>query len=315
MNKTQIYMLTKSEFLENKAKRESVAYENLMQAKQDPIFSSLFHKERTLRFDIAKYKAIKKDCPELIEELNNTINQKNKRLNELNIEEKSLYPIYNCNKCEDSGFLKNGRQCECFVKAFKDKIIKESSKNLSKLPTFDMYNEKVAKNEKHQTQLLKLKQFMQNWVDNTSNDKKHLITISGDTGVGKTYLTECTATYALKKGYLVSLLSSFGMNNLFLKYISSKNEEKTTTFDSLMDPELLIIDDLGAEPIIKNVTIEYLYLIISERLSANKSTIITTNLGPEIIRDRYGERIFSRLFNKKESFNALIIGNDLRINK
>ena len=178
-----------------------------------------------------------------------------------------------------------------------------------------MYNEKVAKNEKHQTQLLKLKQFMQNWVDNTSNDKKHLITISGDTGVGKTYLTECTATYALKKGYLVSLLSSFGMNNLFLKYISSKNEEKTTTFDSLMDPELLIIDDLGAEPIIKNVTIEYLYLIISERLSANKSTIITTNLGPEIIRDRYGERIFSRLFNKKESFNALIIGNDLRINK
>ena len=45
MNKTQIYMLTKSEFLENKAKRESVAYENLMQANKTLFFLLYFIKK------------------------------------------------------------------------------------------------------------------------------------------------------------------------------------------------------------------------------------------------------------------------------
>ena len=315
MNKTQIYMLVKSEFLEKKAQKESIAYENLINAKQDSKFLDLYHKERTLRFDIAKNKSNKQPTKLLEEQLEDIVNLKMQRLQELNIDEKTLSPIYDCNKCEDSGFLKNGRRCECFDKKLKEKLIQESSKNLNTLPTFELYNEKVAKNPEHQNQLLKLKKFMQSWVDNTSEQKQHLITISGDTGVGKSYLTECTATYALKKGYLVSLITAFSMNNLYLKYTSSKNEEKVATFDSLMDPDLLIIDDLGAEPIINNVTIEYLYLILSERLQNKKATIITTNLEPTLLRDRYGERIFSRIFNKRESFNAKIIGSDLRINK
>lgn len=315
MNKTQIYMLVKSEFLEKKAQKESVAYENLMNAKKDLNFLDLYHKERSLRFDIAKNKSNKISTSILEEQLEDVIKLKKQRLDDLKIDENTLSPIYDCKKCEDSGFLKNGKRCECFDKKLKEKLIQESSKNISNLPTFDSFNEKVAKSTEHQNQLLKLKKFMQSWVDNTSDNKQHLITISGDTGVGKSYLTECTATYALKKGYLVSLLTAFSMNNLFLKYISSKNEEKSATFDSLMDPDLLIIDDLGAEPIINNVTVEYLYLIISERLQNKKSTIITTNLEPLSLRDRYGERIFSRLFNKNESFNAKIIGSDLRINK
>jgi len=315
MNKTQIYMLTKSEFLEKKAQKESIAYENLMNAKKDTKFLDLYHKERTLRFDIAKNKINKIPTKMLEEQLEDVVELKIQRLHELKINEKDLSPIYDCVKCEDSGFLKNGKRCDCFNKKLKEKLISESSKNLSTLPTFDLYNEKIAKNPEHQNQLLKLKKFMQSWVDNTSDDKQHLITICGDTGVGKSYLTECTATYALKKGYLVSLITAFSMNNIFLKYISSKNEEKIATFDSLMDPDLLIIDDLGAEPVINNVTIEYLYLILSERLQNKKSTIITTNLDPNIIRDRYGERIFSRIFNKRESFNAKITGSDLRINK
>lgn len=315
MNKTQIYMLVKSEFLEKKAKAESIAYENLTNAKHDDKFLSYFHKERELRFEIAKNKSNKTPVNLLQEQLDDIVLLKKKRLQELNIDEQTLLPKYECKKCEDNGFYSNGKMCECFDKRLKEKLIQESSQNLNKLPTFELYDENVAKTEEHKNQLIKLKKFMQSWVDNKTTEKQHLITISGDTGVGKSYLTECTATYALKKGYLVSLITAFSMNNIFLKYISSKNEDKVATFDSLMDPDLLIIDDLGAEPVIKNVTIEYLYLIISERLSNKKSTIITTNLDPLAIRDRYGERIFSRLFNKQESFNAKIIGSDLRINR
>lgn len=245
MNKTQIYMLVKSEFLEKKAKAEADAYENLIKAKHDDKFLKYYHRERELRFDIAKGKSNKIAVNLLQEELEDVIRLKKQRLIELNIDEATLSPKYDCVKCEDSGFYSNGKMCACFDKKLKEKLIQESSQNLSKLPTFDLYNENIAKNEEHKNQLLKLKKFMQSWVDNKSEDKQHLITISGDTGVGKSYLTECTATYALKKGYLVSLITAFSMNNLFLKYISSKNEEKVATFDSLMDPDLLIIDDLG----------------------------------------------------------------------
>ena len=59
---------------------------------------------------------------------------------------------------------------------------------------------------------------------------------------------------------------------------------------------------------------EYLYLLISERLMQNKSTLITTNLDGEGILTRYGERIFSRIFNKRQCKIFQIKGADLRIN-
>ena len=53
--------------------------------------------------------------------------------------------------------------------------------------------------------------------------------------------------------------------------------------ENLIDPyltcDLLIIDDLGTEPTYKNVTKEYLYIVISERLKNNLNTIINTILG------------------------------------
>lgn len=315
MNKAQIYMLIKNEFREKKARAEDLAFELLQKAKRDPAFLELFKKERELTFDIAKCKSKGFDVSSLQDELKSTIILKSKRLQALGIDENHLIPQYSCKKCNDSGLNIKGKPCECFSKSLKQKLIEESSQNLTNLPTFDLFNEKIAKTTEHQTQLSKLKKFMQSWVDNNSTDKQHLICISGDTGVGKSYLTECTATYALKKGYLVSLLTAFSMNNLFLKYLSFNNEEKITAFDSLMDPDLLVIDDLGAEPLINNVTVEYLYLIISERLNNKKETIITTNLDGRGILERYGDRIFSRIFNKKDCFTAKIIGSDLRINK
>ena len=311
MNKTQIYMIVKSEFLEKKAHAEEIAYENLEKAKKDTKFFELFLKERELRFDIAKNKSNKKSTTDLENFLSDVLSQKQARLKELNIDEKTLSPIYECSKCEDSGFVK-GKKCECFEKRLKERLIQESSKNLTALPTFDLYNEKIAPQEDHQTQLLKLKKYMQSWVDKKKEEKQPLIFISGDTGVGKSFLTECTATYALKKGYLVSLITAFSMNNIFLKYAYSKNDEKLDVLDTLLDPDLLVIDDLGAEPLIKNITVEYLFILLSERLSQKKATIITSNLNASGIQERYGDRILSRIFNKQECFNIKITGSDLR---
>jgi len=139
--------------------------------------------------------------------------------------------------------------------------------------------------------------------------------LSGKTGVGKTFLTECIASEIIDGGHIVSFVSAFGMNNLFTSYHTTYDSSKPTFLSTLLDPDLLIIDDLGTEPIFKNITKEYLYLILSERSRQNKLTIISTNLDPIELMSRYNERISSRLFNKRESLLLQINGSDIRLNK
>lgn len=92
-------------------------------------------------------------------------------------------------------------------------------------------------------------------------------------------------------------------------------EQKQSYFNALIDPDVLILDDLGTEPLLKNVTLEYLYIILNERSRLGRLTVITTNLNIEGILKRYKERIFSRLLNKHESLAVYIDGEDLRLNK
>lgn len=69
-------------------------------------------------------------------------------------------------------------------------------------------------------------------------------------------------------------------------------EEKLQYLEPLIDCDLLIIDDLGTEPLYRNVSGEYLYTIINERKITKKHTLISTNLSLDDILNRYGERIF-----------------------
>jgi DNA replication protein DnaC len=63
---------------------------------------------------------------------------------------------------------------------------------------------------------------------------------------------------------------------------------------------------------IKNVTQEHIYNILNERLLHGRPFIITTNLSPAAIMEKYDQRIASRLLS------ATLIefrGEDLRIQK
>ena len=104
------------------------------------------------------------------------------------------------------------------------------------------------------------------------------------------------------------------MVELFTSYHTTLDLSKTDYLNSMLKSDCLLIDDLGTEPIKRNITLEYLYLILNERLNSNKKTIITTNLNLEEILSRYGERIFSRIANKKTSKCFQMQGNDLRLN-
>ena len=80
----------------------------------------------------------------------------------------------------------------------------------------------------------------------------------------------------------------------------------------LCDCDLLVIDDLGSEPVYKNVTEEYLLMIINRRAANEFPTIITTNLTQEQLLDRYGDRTLSRINDKRRGIFLELKGEDLR---
>ena len=82
---------------------------------------------------------------------------------------------------------------------------------------------------------------------------------------------------------------------------------------ALIEADLLVIDDLGAEQVYRNVTSHYLLSLLSERELKNLSTFVTSNLSSEEILARYDERIFSRLFDKRLSAVITFSGKDMRL--
>ena len=156
---------------------------------------------------------------------------------------------------------------------------------------------------------------MKEFVDKIGTTVYDNVVIIGDTGVGKTHLMECMTTYAIEKGIGVKYTTAFNFNQEMLKYHCAKLEDKSALIDDYLKCEILFIDDLGSENTIKNVTNEYLYSIINERMQNHRKTIITTNLDFEAIQEAYGDRVFSRLVHKKQSLQINFVGSDLRLKK
>lgn len=88
--------------------------------------------------------------------------------------------------------------------------------------------------------------------------------------------------------------------------------EKSATVSYILNCDLLILDDLGTE-LNNSFTSSQLYRVIDFRLIHQKSTIISTNLSFDDLREQYSERIFSRITS---SYSLLkLTGDDIRLKK
>lgn len=314
MNRNEIINLCVRELALNRANAENVAYLNLLKAKKSEEFLNIDKQERDLVFKVGKNKAFGIQDIELEKQLEDIRNQKKFIISKIGLSLEDLTPKYSCKNCNDTGYVKN-MMCPCLKTLINSMVLKHSGGEKTKLSSFEDFNENVANSDEHKLILTKLKSKFLSIAKNYTNEHPNFIMLSGKTGVGKTFLTECFASELIDNGYIVSFISAFGMNNMFASYHTTFDNTKTTYLNTLLDPDILIVDDLGTEPILRNITKEYLYLILSERSRLNKLTVVTTNLEPDELLSRYNERIFSRLFNKRESFLAQIKGTDIRLKK
>ena len=239
-------------------------------------------------------------------ELNASKEAMEKRLEQLKID--SIEPIYSCKKCEDSGFV-NGKYCTCLKKEISKILIKNSG--FPKLNSFSSSNFEIFSNKE---EIKKIYDIMQKWCNKES--EKTLVYLLGNTGTGKTFLTSCMATEFISQGKIVYLTTAFNLSQDFLKFHRSfDDKQKAGVFENYLETEVLFIDDLGTEPIYNNVTREYLYLLINERKNKGLRTIISSNLEPFDIRDKYDERIFSRIMDKEHSIVLKLDSKDVRLKK
>jgi len=151
-----------------------------------------------------------------------------------------------------------------------------------------------------------------NAVDTASdeNDRRNII-FSGNTGVGKTYLSNCIAKVLLDRYYSVIYLSAKELFEALVKVKMEKSEDQKylLLIEEVYESDMLIIDDLGTELSNHFTTTEFFH-IINRRVNTEKSTIISTNLSLDEMRDIYSERVTSRI--RKSFMYIRLFGNDIR---
>ena len=294
--------------LKRKLYAEEVADKNLNMVLKDEEIRILFVACKKLVVDIAKLEVSGGDASAEKKKYNDNRQLIANILKSRGVDKSILRPKYTCVKCKDIGVVA-GKDCECLKKEMSFELIKASGINLDNFPKFSDDFSMFEKADLVQSIYCKMKQY----IDDISKTSIDTVLIMGNTGVGKTHLLGCMTRYAIEKNMLIKYATAFNFNQDMLKYHCAKLEEKEDLLSPYLNSEILFIDDLGTENKINNVTNEYLYLVINERMQNHKKTVITTNLDFAQIQETYGERIFSRLMHKKQSVKINFVGDDLRI--
>ena len=226
---------------------------------------------------------------------------------------------YDCPDCKDTGYIDN-KKCHCFQKAITDMLYAESNlKYVLERENFDTFSLSYYSNnhvdpKTGTTSLASIKKAYtaaKEFVDTFGTEFRNLF-FYGDTGVGKTFLSNCIARELIEKSYSVLYLSSFELFDTLAKSRFDKDDEANQINEQIFECDLLIIDDLGTE-LANSFTVSQLFLCLNERLLSRKSTIISTNLSLESLVDIYSERTFSRITSNYTILK--LTGDDIRIKK
>lgn len=214
---------------------------------------------------------------------------------------------YDCPDCKDTGYI-NGKRCHCFERArlrilYAQSGIEEILKreNFSTL-TYEYYDDTKLLPGPGMTEL----QYMRRAVELCQRfaaefpKKRGNLLLTGSTGVGKTFLTNCIARELIDAGVSVIYLSSQDLFELFSKSRFGREreeqEEAQENCRHILECELLVIDDLGTE-INNSFVSSQLFYCINERINQNLGTIISTNLSIDLLRDSYSDRVASRIMS------------------
>ncbi len=222
---------------------------------------------------------------------------------------------YECAVCKDTGFA-GLTMCRCM----KERLVLagyESSGigNLIRTKTFENFDPTYHKQDAKATENnQRVYTFCQAYAEQFEEQGSPNLLFIGATGLGKTHLSAAIAGRVIARGYDVvcetaqNVFADFEFERFNRPYGSRDVGEESRT-DKYFDCDLLILDDLGTE-LTNQFTVSCLYNIMNTRLNRGRPMMINTNLTRDELRNRYADRITSRLFG--EFLPMIFLGRDMR---
>ena len=254
---------------------------------------------------------------EEVKQKNLALQQERQQLVHLHFEEGFLDDSPVCDRCSGSGYV-GATMCECL----KELCRQEQKKELTFLnvgrETFEQFRLDYYSDAYDPKLGVSVRSVMEKTFHtcrkyaHTFTEKSGNLLFSGDTGLGKTFLSACIARTVADRGYSVVYESA---GHLFAKLERAKfsgDEDAREEVKKYSMCDLLIIDDLGTEMPGQFVSAA-LYSLVNDRLLTGKPMIISTNLNSDDLGKRYSSQIASRL--RGSFMRVAFLGDDIRVKK
>ncbi len=278
----------------------------LLERRQDLIYGSIS--------GMLRGKKPAEDLPRAMEEASGSIRE---ALQRRGLPGDYLSPVYDCPLCQDTGFVGETikARCECVRKRYQNLLrhaIGLRDDGTETFATFrsDVFPDEMAPGEQRsQRQMMeRLRVLCEEWANKYPRQIPRDIVLSGKSGLGKTFLLHAMANRLIEREIPVLLISAYSFVDTARRAWFGQEDG----LRELLDSEVLMIDDLGIEPLVPNVTIEQLFNLINQRQRAGLATVISTNLNAEELKSRYTERIASRLTDGRICAFLPLRGRDIR---
>ncbi len=222
-----------------------------------------------------------------------------------------------CESCGGSGYI-GSNMCECLRELCRQEQKREVSILSGSKDAFgqfrleyypDVYDSNLKVNIRGvmERTFQSCRRYAQFFTEKSGN-----LLLSGDTGLGKTFLSACIARTVADRGYSVVYESAGHLFTNMERAKFANDEAARETCRKYTECDLLIVDDLGTEMPGQFTTVA-LYGLLNDRLLAGKPMIVSTNLTIDEMLKRYSPQIASRL---RGSFERLaFVGEDIRVQK
>lgn len=229
----------------------------------------------------------------------------------------AMKEIYTCAECRDRGYV-DGRQCGCYLQKRNRLLQKYSNICMSDKNCFERFNPFLFSDKKDEKYGISPRENIESvyeialaFADGKSGSPNNLL-FYGNTGLGKTFTSDCIAKRYIENGKTVFYMSAPKMFSIFedYKFGRDTSSEIQSSIAAVYDAGLLIIDDLGTE--FKTAYSDsILFDIVNSRIIKEIPMIISTNLSIKDLKRAYSERISSRILG---NFGlVLFFGEDIRL--
>ncbi|HWP22371.1 MAG TPA: ATP-binding protein, partial [Candidatus Cryosericum sp.] len=220
--------------------------------------------------------------------LENIANEERDILVSIGLPEDALKLHVRCELCNDTGYVGlNNRPCACRLLR-REKL--RGPDGINERETFSKFSTDIYPTAEQKRRALNAKSICEAYAKSLPKPVKPNILLIGMPGLGKSFLCNAIAYESIKRGIDVEYVTAYS----FIQNILSDIKEETQNALRYQSCPLLILDDLGSEPNIPNVSFEWLFAVINERTIAGRATVCSSNCTLKQLSEIYDERFMSR---------------------